>query len=219
MASEVMNLWQKMAHVSKNVGAVKKDGYNKHNKYNYQSIEAVTDSLRELMADTGLAMFSECVSVVLDNQNWLCEYVFTFVDVDTGASKECKWHAAVPANNDKALGAAHSYAQKYFLMRTFLISSNEDLDENSDNGSKSSGYSKKAPPKMSKTMPDSSAGSPPPPTIPYEQLDNRRKKVFEAVKPHFDENFGTYMKFCGEHSVDWNMKSDEIIQHIRKAIQ
>lgn len=220
MASETMNLWQKMAYVSANVGAVTKDGKHSHSNYNFQSIEAVSDALRGLMAEVGLVMFSSCTNSRIEENHWVCSYVFTFVDSETGTSKECHWEQSTlfvskkGGINDKAMGINHSYAQKYFLMRTFLISSNEDLDENSDvdndSGKKVAQGKKKAQqPKSAST----STGA-----IPYEKLTARRKKVYDVVNSHFDEDFGKYMKFCEDNGVDWNNKSADIIETIRKAI-
>lgn len=137
MASEKLNLYQKMAHVSLNVGAIAKN--EKHySGYMFQSIEAVSDALRNLMADIGLVMFTECTSYEWLEGHWVCSYIFTFVDADTGKSQACHWQQSTQAVSakgkvdDKAMGINHSYAQKYFLMRTFLISSNQDVDENED---------------------------------------------------------------------------------------
>jgi hypothetical protein len=203
MADKPMNLWQKMAYVSKNVGAVKKDGYNKHNKYNYQSIEAITSALRVLMADTGLTMFSECVAAVLDNGNWHCEYLFTFVDTENGDSKECKWRASVPAKNDKAMGAAHSYAQKYFLMRTFMISSNEDIDLDSggDNGA---GEQQK----KKKEKSDEGAYKTKLMELTFKSYDNQLHQI-NSLKKAFEE---------GEINLDMDVETAAKIINTRKAL-
>lgn len=220
MASEKMNLWQKMAYVSANVGAVAKDGRHSHSNYNFQSIEAISDALRGIMSEIGLVMFSSCTGYEDVENHWVCSYVFTFVDTEDGTSQECQWQQAtlrVSKNggiNDKAMGINHSYAQKYFLMRTFLISSNEDLDENSDvdndSGKKVAQGKKKV--QQSKSASTGAGG------MSYEKLTARRKKVYDVVNSHFDEDFGKYMKFCEDNGIDWNNKSADIIETIRKAI-
>src|SRR5690606_19764338 len=67
-----------------------------------------------------------------------------FIDAETGETLSQKWSSAAPHTlitrdgkeygDDKALGKAHTYAEKYFLLRTFMITSKDDpdLDQNND---------------------------------------------------------------------------------------
>ena len=134
MEDKSSNLYQKMAKIMEIVGKIEKDGYNKFNKFSYQSIEAVNTAVRSAMNVHGVIMFSECVSAEVVEMQWNCQYEFTFVDITSGEARSCKWHQATPlANNkgvvdDKAMGKIHTYAQKYFLMRTFLVSTKGDID-------------------------------------------------------------------------------------------
>lgn len=54
--------------------------------------------------------------------------------------------------------------------------------------------------------------------MPYKQLENRRNKVYGAVKGLFHENFGEMMDFCTSNNIDWTQESDIVIDTIRKVI-
>lgn len=123
-------VYQKIAEVMKRVGSVGKDA--KHGQgFRYQSAEQVSSSLRGHMADVGLILLSECVASDDTGSQWICDYRFTFIDVEDGSNHSLAWQQATPhkdGKDDKAMGKNHTYAQKYFLLRTFMVSSKDDVD-------------------------------------------------------------------------------------------
>lgn len=130
MSTQSAGVYKKMAQVMKQVGAVDKDA--RHGQgFQYQSMDAVTSALRGIMANVGIIMLSECLKSDDTGSQWVCEYRFTFVDVEDGSNHSLLWQQAIPhkdGKDDKAMGKNHTYAQKYFLLRTFLISSKDDVD-------------------------------------------------------------------------------------------
>jgi len=142
--AENTNLFKKLVQVRQAVGKVDKDGNNSFQKFRFQSIEAINTAIRSALNDAGIWMFSECtgIDIVMGSETKehyaKCKYRYTFVDGDTGQAQALEWEQGAPiANNnavmnDKAVGIIHSYAQKYFLIRTFLITTQEDIELDMD---------------------------------------------------------------------------------------
>lgn len=130
MEQKSFGVYKKIAQVMGLVGTVDKDAHHGQG-FQYQSAEAVTSALRGHMATVGLIMLSECVGSDDTGSQWICDYRFTFVDTDDGSHHTLSWQQATPhkgGKDDKAMGKNHTYAQKYFLLRTFMISSKDDPD-------------------------------------------------------------------------------------------
>lgn len=151
-------VYKKIAQVMGEVGAVSKDA--KHGQgFQYQSIEAVVSALRGHMAQAGLIMLSECIASEDTGSQWVCDYRFTFVDVEDGSSHTLAWQQATPHKNgsdDKAMGKNHTYAQKYFLLRTFMITSKDDVDADTNDFKGEPAFTpkgkKQSSPKQNKTI-------------------------------------------------------------------
>jgi len=97
----------------------------------------VLAALRGAMGENNLV----CIpSMPTYDNDWL-NFTFKLVDADSGDSIECPWSQRIPEPNkmmtrDKCVGAASTYAMKYFLMRTFMLTSSDDpkIDPPSGNG-------------------------------------------------------------------------------------
>jgi hypothetical protein len=99
-------------------------------KQGYTS-DDVYASVRTAMAENGLVCLTQFDRHYMqDDQNWV-SFIFILVDTDSGERIESTWYQIVPKPNgmmtiDKCIGAASTYAHKYFLMRTFMLTSSDD---------------------------------------------------------------------------------------------
>lgn len=187
MSEKSFGVYGKIAKTMLEMGAVGKDA--KHFQgYQYQSAEAVVTALRGVMANIGLVMLSECIQSTDTGSEWLCEYRFTFVDIEDGSSHSLLWQQSTPYMmkdklDDKAMGKNHTYAQKYFLLRTFLISSKDDPDADTNISDDFQTSGKKGNKKQSKsTIPFDGAST----SGDDDKVWNMVKAVFGNDRPKFE---------------------------------
>lgn len=140
------SIFMKLIAILAEVGNVEKKGYNKAQSYNFMRETDLVDKIRPVMAREHLFLHQTVIEQKITevgetksgSHNRLVEVVmrFTWVDADTGES----WH--VPADfpghgmdtGDKGIYKAMTGAEKYFLMKTFLVSTGDDPegDEKTD---------------------------------------------------------------------------------------
>jgi hypothetical protein len=130
-------LYKKMAAVMGALKRVPKEGTNAHFGYKYARAEDVADEIRAQLAAQNIAFFAEIVSKQLDGSMWIVDFVFTFACGDTGATISKAWSSeAVAANSkgrdDKGLNKAATAAEKYFLLKTFIVSTGDEPDADAD---------------------------------------------------------------------------------------
>lgn len=130
-------VYGKLVQVMNEIGTVEKDG--KHAQgYKYATAEDVSNAVRNALVKVNLAFFPVVKLVTLDNGRYLVQYEYTFADPDTGDTVMMPWVGEALAEittrdnrivpDDKALGKCHTYAEKYFFMRTFVVSAADDPD-------------------------------------------------------------------------------------------
>lgn len=132
MSEEKTQVYQKIAAVMAEAGTISKD--KKHGQgWFYQSIETVSAHFNALLSKHKLLLLPGVTSVELVGDRWKIEYDMLFVDADSGQSVSRPWSSEALLNvgnhpDDKSMGKAHSYAVKHFLIRTFLVSAEGDVD-------------------------------------------------------------------------------------------
>lgn len=136
-------IWARLNKVLAEVEQVKKRGRNNFHNYDYVMEADLTDAIRPLMAKHGLSMtfgtgeLRELASGVLAVQ---CK--ITLGDVDGNEMIVEMWGTGQD-KGDKALYKAYTGAVKYFLYKTFMISTNDDPEKD---GEKAAGKPPAAPP-------------------------------------------------------------------------
>lgn len=129
-------LASKIAAVMGEVKRVRKDGYNAHHKYAFASAGEVVDMVRGLLADKGVALLQLPTDVRWDEiktrngTSTVCRawFAMTLVCADTGAQFVVPWLGEAQDSMDKGYSKAATAAQKYFLLKTFLISTGDEED-------------------------------------------------------------------------------------------
>jgi len=135
-----MNLFQKLLEIQKRVVGLGKD--SKSFGYQYVSGSKVLEHIKPLMNEFGIILKQE----VLDIENTRQDYTtknglkseiltkatmrFTWIDCET-VEKDENYFAANGQNDwEKGLGSALTYAERYFLLKYFHISTDEDDIDN-----------------------------------------------------------------------------------------
>ena len=135
-----MNLFQKLLEIQKVVVGLGKD--SKSFGYQYVSGSKVLEHIKPMMNDLGIILKQE----VLDIENTRQDYTtksgskseiltkaimrFTWVDCETGEKDENMFAANGQNDWEKGLGSALTYAERYFLLKYFHISTDEDDIDN-----------------------------------------------------------------------------------------
>lgn len=133
-------IYKKMASVMVAVSAISKDRKNQTQNYNFRGIDDVYNELHDIMAENSIVCLPEILSERSEerqSKNGSCliyrviHMRFTFVTED-GSSVSCSVIGEGMDNGDKATNKAMSVAQKYALIQTFLIPTEEDKDPEND---------------------------------------------------------------------------------------
>ena len=134
-------LYSKIAVISGKIGAIQKDANHPQN-YKYHSADAILGALNHLMSEHGLVIIPTARGVGVEDGRYIITYRYLICDAETGASVPAEWTGEAPLGitrkdgtislDDKAMGKAHTYAYKYWLMKLFMISTidTDDLDGN-----------------------------------------------------------------------------------------
>lgn len=172
MANE---LAKKMAKILGLISRIPKNGRNTFQNYKYATESDVLDSIRPILADHGIGLFYSCTEVLdLENGRTRVKVEFELVDGDSGESKTmiCYGEARDVDKNgkvqDKGIYKAMTGACKYWLFKTFLISTGDDPEVDDTHSRPSS-----KPLMQQKSKPQSS-GHPP-------ELMARLKQAREAA--------------------------------------
>lgn len=140
-----LSIFAKIAKISGELGAVQKTG-NSNLKFKYHSAEDVMNALNALLEKYSLAIFPSIKGwstfEALDGkQRWVIEYEFLIACGETGQTFSCTWVSeALMSQGEKnspdiqAMGKAHTYAQKYWLIQLFKITTKDQQDLDRDSG-------------------------------------------------------------------------------------
>lgn len=131
-------LFAKMARVMGQLKRVPKSARNQHHGYNYASADDVYDAVREALSEANIAFFPTFVHYRqerLENSKQIrtwATFDFTFACGDTGAIWTCRWDAEADDTQDKGLNKVATAAVKYFLLKTFVLSTGESDKDDPD---------------------------------------------------------------------------------------
>lgn len=141
--SEKNGIYSAMSAIMKAVTAIEKDRRNQTQGYNFRGIDDVYNVLHDVMANNGVFCLP---SVIADRHEErtnakgttliyrVITMKYTFVAYD-GSSVEAIAIGEGMDSGDKAANKAMSAAQKYALLQTFLIPTEDDKDSENDSHS------------------------------------------------------------------------------------
>lgn len=147
MASEAALLYKKLAEVMGEIGNVPKDGKNQHFGYKFVSADAIADKVRDLLSAKSVAFFAAMVDrelveirkvgkdgVITTTPRWVITFEFTFADGESGAEITRRWLSEADSTDDKGINKCATAAEKYFLLKTFVVTSADEPDADADSG-------------------------------------------------------------------------------------
>jgi hypothetical protein len=133
----IAKMARKKNNVIKLVGSIAKTGYNDEQEYNYVQEAEVVRVIRAALVKVGLS-FSVSTSEIMppnlistelgDVYNYTIKMTFTLVDAETGYFERFQWLGMGSDQGDKALYKAYTSGVKYFLLKNFLLPTNDDVE-------------------------------------------------------------------------------------------
>lgn len=149
-------LYAKLARVMKELERVPKRGWNRQHEYFFATDADVLDAIRGHLGALGVAFLPRMLSVTQTVNgkavNTLVRFEFTFACADTGQTWTSEWEGESVDWSDKGISKAATLALKYFLLKTFMISTG-DMEEDPDAESPERGDGKSTQQKGSKPTP------------------------------------------------------------------
>ena len=138
---EKLNLFQKLLEIQKHIKGLAKD--SKSFSYKYVSGEKVLEQIKPLMNDLGLLLKQEIIETENTRMDYKtkngektevltsCKMKFTWINTDDPTERdENLFHANGMNDFEKGLGSALTYGERYFLLKYFHISTDEDDIDN-----------------------------------------------------------------------------------------
>jgi len=129
----------KLSKVMGEIHTIPKEGYNSHFEYHYVKEDTLTEHIRPLLAKWGLSLVFGAVKIEDmatgdERGTWTRVWCrFTLIDCD-GHKMDvlCPGEGTDARHPDKALYKAMTGATKYFLYKTFLVSTGDDPERDDD---------------------------------------------------------------------------------------
>ncbi len=137
----VRSLVRKLAEVQGAVDRVAKNGHNDHFNYKFATESDITAAVRKEMADRRLMLFPNVVNTVWEKmtrakggETKLCTLTveFTVEDGDSGETRKFTILGQGEDSMDKATYKAMTGAEKYALLKLFMIPTGDDPENDSD---------------------------------------------------------------------------------------
>lgn len=204
------NIGKKILAVMGEVGKVGKDKTNSFHKYDYASDEAVVGAIRDSIIKNGLVVIPNQLSCRVDGELTTLEVKYTLLDVDSGEIIEAIAYGQGQDKGDKGVYKAATGAEKYFLLKTFLIATGDDAEKDSP---------VRSIPAKKPVIPQS---SPLPDVVQEPQPDdgNLHTSLFEVSEPIPSKNKkGTfYRKAIDSEGSSFFVFDEHVIQDLQVAL-
>ncbi|WP_240620147.1 ERF family protein [Peribacillus acanthi] len=129
-----MNIYQKLVEVRKTVPYLQKEA--KGHQYQYTGSSQVLSAVRSKMDELGLMLICKVLNHNLiegqtakGTKEYMTELDIEFVWVNAEKPEEtisCPWYGQGVDTGEKGVGKALTYAEKYFMLKTFNIATDKD---------------------------------------------------------------------------------------------
>jgi len=163
-------IYKKMAKVLQKISRVPKNGKNKFFNYDYVTEADLTDHIRPILAEEGVVFTATVLEATKtpptekenskENKEGILSTVkmqFRLVDADDGSFIESIFLGEGTDKGDKGFYKAYTGCVKYFLMKTFLVATGDDPEDDGAPKEKGKPYqlegSKKKPAETPKEQP------------------------------------------------------------------
>lgn len=125
-SSNSKNLAKKLLQIMAKIKPIGKDGWNDYHKYSYVREATILEEIRILMAEAGVIALPNQVARIREDNTTVLEVEFTLFDVESGETMTLTTFGEGSDSQDKGVYKAATGANKYFLMKTFLIPTVDD---------------------------------------------------------------------------------------------
>lgn len=132
-AEAMLNIYQRIAKVMKEVSYIQKDAKPKSGlQYSFVSHDAVTAKIRPQLVEHGIVTVPRVIKAEADGNRTTAFMEVDFVNIDNPEDK-----VTVPVfgygidNQDKGPGKAMSYAVKYAYLKVFALETGDDPEQDS----------------------------------------------------------------------------------------
>ena len=164
MSNTNLNLYQKLHKIQCEVLGLGKDKSNY--AYQYVSGSKVLEHIKPMMNELGILLKQEILKFDNERQDYQTrngnkyeiltrvEMRFTWIDIHSGEKDENLFGANGQNDWDKGIGSALTYAERYFLLKYFHISTDEDDIDNPERKPEPKAEPKKQTAQPQKTQPN-----------------------------------------------------------------
>ena len=121
---DTLNLWGKIARITGMIGGVEKRGYNAFHKYHYTLEADLVAAVRQYLAAANIVIIPSVVGETREGDLTKIDVEYTVTDGNEHFSFRMPGYGA--DRGDKGVYKAITGAQKYTLMKTFLIPTGDD---------------------------------------------------------------------------------------------
>lgn len=129
-------LAMKMARVMSRMTRLEKTGKNSFHKYKFATDADVSDAVRGAMADEGITFLPSLIQYTRDEvgktRNGTPKHLYTaefeMIFTDGVSNYRISWFSEALDSEDKGLNKCATAAVKYALLKTFLISTGDEID-------------------------------------------------------------------------------------------
>ena len=179
-------LYPKIARIMGRLNRLPKTGRNAHFKYDFVTDADVADAVRKELATENVAFFASMISATQEGKHTVATFEFIFACGDTGETQTCMWVGEANDSQDKGLTKAATSAEKYFLLKTFMLSAGDGADDPDSSENQSPAPRQQSAPDPSEL--DEHFGSKQAPqtksyTIPLEIVKYWRDNIGSALYP------------------------------------
>ncbi len=139
ITSERASFFKKFNKVLEATGYVQKRGYNSHHKYYYTTEADLINEVRPLLVKHGLSLNIKASDYIRNGSLTTVKMSIEIVDIDTGWGEVSVFYGEGQDSQDKGIYKAYTGAMKYFLMKSLLIPTGNDPEEDAGHGNGGSG--------------------------------------------------------------------------------
>jgi hypothetical protein len=152
-APGVNSIASSIAAVMAKCHRIPKNGYNQFHKYKFATEADVSDTVRELLAAENVCFMPSVEEVkqqTIQTKSGTATLTtikmnMRFISGNTGEELVSSWYSEAADNSDKSINKCVTAGVKYFLLKTFLISSGDIVDDADSEGIEVSGRPAPAP--------------------------------------------------------------------------
>lgn len=141
--ASLKTLAKKLATVMGKVEWIPKRGHNTFHNYRYATEADILAAVSKALSEQGVMLFTRLIGFKREATKtpngkatfiWFVDVEFTFVDAESGESLTTPWVGIGEDPGDKGLYKGLTGATKYFMLKTFLIATGDDPEDDTDDG-------------------------------------------------------------------------------------